>query len=78
MANKYTTNDIVAKKLRLARGSRKQDSVARKLGMSADFVSNKERGLSNITVNDLARFAEVYKKPILFFLSDIQDKKYDI
>lgn len=45
-----------------------QREAARRLGRSQSFVAKSETGERRVDVVELSEFAEVYQKPITFFL----------
>lgn len=47
----------------------KQVEVAKKLGKPQSFVSKVERGERRLDVAELKQFADIYKKPLDFFVS---------
>jgi len=60
----------VVEKLKEARqeSELKQTEVAEKLGVPQSFVSKVERGERRLDITELKRFADVYKKPLSFFV----------
>ncbi len=46
----------------------KQTEVAEKLGVPQSFVSKVERGERRLDVTELKQFADIYKKPLSYFL----------
>lgn len=46
----------------------KQADVAKKLGKPQSFVSKVERGERRLDVTELKQFADIYKKPLSYFL----------
>lgn len=66
-------NQKVAKKLREARGNTKQATIARRLNKTVDFISLRERGKRKISAEDLVAFSSVYKKPIIYFFTDLTE-----
>jgi len=46
----------------------KQVEVAKKLGKPQSFVSKVERGERRLDIAELKQFADIYKKPISYFL----------
>ena len=55
------------KKVRLEAGL-KQIEVAEKLGKPQSFVSKVERGERRLDITELKQFADIYRKPINFFV----------
>ena len=47
----------------------KQIEVAKKFGKPQSFVSKVERGERRLDVAELKQFADIYKKPLDFFVS---------
>jgi transcriptional regulator with XRE-family HTH domain len=47
----------------------KQVEVAKKLGKPQSFVSKVERGERRLDVAELKQFADIYRKPLDFFVS---------
>ena len=47
----------------------KQVEVAKKLGKPQSFVSKVEQGERRLDVAELKQFADIYKKPLDFFVS---------
>lgn len=60
----------MVEKLKLARqeAGLKQEEVAERLGKPQSYVSKVERAERRIDPPELARFAEVYGKPLTFFV----------
>lgn len=46
----------------------KQTDIAKKLGKPQSFVSKVERGERRLDVTELKQFADIYKKPLSYFL----------
>jgi len=46
-----------------------QTEVAKKLGKPQSFVSKVERGERRLDVAELKQFADIYKKPLDFFVN---------
>ena len=71
--NKYAVNAKVGLKLRQTREDLdlKQKDVASKLHSSIDFVSMSELNKRQISVDDVVAFSRVYKKPVIYFFSDL-------
>lgn len=46
-----------------------QTEVAKKLGKPQSFVSKVERGERRLDVTELKQFADIYKKPLDFFVN---------
>lgn len=70
---KYSVNAKVAQKLRETREDLdlKQKDVAAALHRATDFVSMSELDKRQISVEDVVSFAQVYKKPVIYFFSDL-------
>ena len=61
----------VVERLKTARqeSGLKQVEVAKKLGKPQSFVSKVERGERRLDVAELKRFADIYRKPLDFFVN---------
>ncbi len=77
--------DNLSKRLRQARLEThlSQSAAAQKMDMAQTFLSLAERGDRRITVDRLAKFAKLYKKPMSWFfeeakLNDIPESKSEI
>jgi transcriptional regulator with XRE-family HTH domain len=72
-AAKYSVNAKIGQKLRQTREDLdlKQKDVAQQLHRATDFVSMSELDKRQISVEDVVSFAEVYKKPVIYFFSDL-------
>lgn len=72
-ALKYSVNAKVAQKLRQTREDLdlKQKDVAQQLHRATDFVSMSELDKRQISVDDVVAFSQVYKKPVIYFFSDL-------
>jgi transcriptional regulator with XRE-family HTH domain len=72
-APKYSVNAKIAQKLRQTREDLdlKQKDVAVALHRATDFVSMSELDKRQISVEDVVAFSEVYKKPVIYFFSDL-------
>lgn len=72
-ALKYSVNAKIAQKLRQTREDLdlKQKDVAVALHRATDFVSMSELDKRQISVEDVVSFAQVYKKPVIYFFSDL-------
>jgi transcriptional regulator with XRE-family HTH domain len=70
---KYSINAKIGQKLRQTREDLdlKQKDVARQLHRATDFVSMSELNKRQISVEDVVAFSQVYKKPIIYFFSDL-------
>ena len=68
----YTKSHIaITKKLKQVRIEQKlnQSEVAEKLGRTQSYVSKIESGQRKLDVIDLQHFAEIYQKPINYFMT---------
>ena len=72
--------DNLSKRLRQARqeANLSQCAAAEKMEMAQTFLSLAERGSRKITVNTLAKFAKVYKKPMSWFFEETELKDIPI
>lgn len=70
---KYSVNAKIGEKLKQSREDLdlKQKDVAIKLHRSVDFISMSELNKRQISVDDLIAFSQVYKKPVIYFFSDL-------
>lgn len=70
---KYSVNAKIGQKLRQTREDLdlKQKEVASKLHRAVDFVSMSELDKRQISVEDVVAFSRIYKKPIIYFFSDL-------
>jgi len=50
-----------------------QEEVAKRLGKNQSFVSRSETGERRIDVIELQAFADIYRKPISYFLNLVED-----
>jgi len=71
--SKYSVNAKIGWKLRQTREDLdlKQKDVAAKLHRDPDFVSMSELDKRQISVDDIVAFSHIYKKPIIYFFSDL-------
>lgn len=71
--HKYSVNAKIGQKLRQTREDLdlKQKEVASKLHRAVDFVSMSELDKRQISVEDVVAFSRIYKKPIIYFFSDL-------
>lgn len=70
---KYSVNAKIAQKLKQTREDLdlKQKDVAQQLHRAVDFVSMSELDKRQISVDDVVAFSHVYKKPVIYFFSDL-------
>lgn len=70
---KYSVNAKVGQKLRQTREDLdlKQKDVAAVMHRATDFVSMSELDKRQISVDDVVAFSQVYKKPVIYFFSDL-------
>lgn len=73
VAPKYSVNAKIGQKLRQTREDLdlKQKDVANKLHRAIDFVSMTELDKRQISVEDVVAFSRIYKKPVIYFFSDL-------
>ncbi len=60
----------VLKKIKKARfeAGLKQEEIAKKLSKPQSYVSKSESGERRLDITELKRFADIYKKPINYFI----------
>lgn len=73
MGQKYSVNAKIGQRLRSAREDLdlKQKDVATQLHRTPDFVSMSELDKRQISVDDVVAFSRIYKKPVIYFFSDL-------
>ena len=74
MANNIYSDEYkkIIKKLKEARieSGLTQEQVAKKLGKPQSYVSKSESGERRLDVTELKKFAELYKKPVSYFIGE--------
>ena len=71
--SKYSVNAKIGQRLRQTREDLdlKQKDVAAVMHRDPDFISMSERDKRQISVDDVVAFSQIYKKPIIYFFSDL-------
>lgn len=75
--NKDNIDKDIGYRLRTAREQQeiKGNTVARKLGFTASYLSQMENGKRSVSLHNLIKFSELYDKDVVYFLQDFTKQK---